>query len=320
MNCSELSSSFANLPNPVDYFQGLGENFFSPPRNILFFYRNKIDATELQLHTDFHYRNLLVLNTGDPVRIQLDGRLIYLDRQSFILIFPYQYHRFMVEKEEGLSLIFMSFEMSDSLYLESFRYMPKSFDENTMDLVNSSLEAFKSGDIMNLPFQAGALLADFANKDKIITDERFDRMKSSRLVSELCRRIYKNKSTNIKELSHKLGYSESYLRKSFRKVMGIALGQYIIEVRLTAAMYYLSTSERSVSEITELVGYDSIYSLSRAFKVHVGLSPSAYRQERMQHFKSQEVYRFRNKKNRNPDRTAMKHSSFHFFSSDRSFE
>ena len=313
MTYEKLLEKFRELKNPEDYFQGYGEPYFSPPRNILMFYRDTVSATELQLYTDFHYRNVLVMNTGVPIRMQLDSKHIYLDHHCYILILPYQYHRFIIEQEKGLSLTLITFEMTDNLYWETFRYMARQFDSGSIKLLESCYTAFTENRTMELPFQVGALMANLAGQKRIIEDDLYKKMKSSQLVGDLCRRIYKNKSLNIKELSCEVGYSESYLRKSFRKVMGIALGQYMIEVRLTDAMFYLSTSDKSITEIAELVGYENVFSLSRAFKVHIGLSPTAYRLERKRHFKSQEIYRFRNKKGHFMEAERHNSSEFHFF-------
>lgn len=283
MNYSQLVDTLALLPNPEDYFQGMGEISFSPPHNILMFYRNTLSFIELHANSEFfyrHHRHIILLNTGIPIQLQLDSETIALDSQSFIFLFPYQYHRFIIDRQDGLSLIFISFEMDDDLFLEDFRYIPRYFDDNSIMLVKQSLDAFLNGDGRKLPYILGSLILDLASKKKTTIDSVRGKLKSNRLVSEICREIYKNKSCTIKELSHSMGYSESHLRKSFRKSMGISLGQYIIEVRLSAAMYNLSNSEQLVSNIAELAGYESVYSFSRAFKNYLGISPLDYRKGR----------------------------------------
>ena len=280
MNCTELARRFAVLPIPQDYFQGIGEVLFSPPYNILMFYRNRLSIRESDLKIRYpyrHYRHLLILNTGVPIQLQLDSENIDLDFHSCIIVFPYQYHRFMLTQKEGFSLIFISFEMSDDLFLESFRYLPLEFSEHSIQLANDALEAFLNNDNRKISLLLTSLLLDVTDCQKSVNEERRGKIHSGGMVGDICRQVSKHKSCTIKELSHKMGYSESYLRKAFKKSMGIPLGQYIIEVRLSAAMYYLTRSNQLISEIAELVGYDSVYSLSRAFKVHIGISPSAYR-------------------------------------------
>lgn len=300
---------------PKDYFKGYGESLFSLPLNLLMFYRDSFSEISIQLHTDFHYRHVLILNVGMPIRIIVDSKNIYLDSNCFVLIMPYQFHRFINENQKQLSLIFITFEMTDNLFWESYRYMTGQFDKQALTMLELCYDMYNKHQIRELPFMVGSLLAHLAGKEIVNREKQYRNMKSSQLVSEICRRIYQDKSKNIKELSCELNYSESYLRKTFRKVMGVALGQYIIEVRLTDAMNYLSTTDKTISEITELVGYDNIYSLSRSFKIHIGLSPSAYRQERRKHFKSQEVYRFRNKKEQDPTQN-RKQSSLHYFTKE----
>lgn len=74
-----------------------------------------------------------------------------------------------------------------------------------------------------------------------------------------------------------LRVSESYLRRLFRQKMSRSLGAYMREVRMERARNLLLSGDMTVSEIAERVGYDSVFSFSRAFKTAEGRSPSEYR-------------------------------------------
>jgi AraC family transcriptional regulator of arabinose operon len=116
---------------------------------------------------------------------------------------------------------------------------------------------------------------------------------SCSLVMQILKTIYNDKSLTVKCLSHVLGYSESYLRAYFKKTMDLPLGRFIIEIRLTEAMRLLSRTDKQVTSIAELCGYDSVYAFSRSFKNHVGVSPSEYRYRIRVLKESGEDFRFR---------------------------
>jgi AraC-like DNA-binding protein len=74
------------------------------------------------------------------------------------------------------------------------------------------------------------------------------------------------------------GLSEAYLRKLFKKHMGISLGRYLSEVRQNKARSLLGASDESISHIAELCGYKSVYAFSRSFHAINDFTPSVYRE------------------------------------------
>jgi len=272
---------FRSLPSPRDYYKGRGDSSFSLPLNILFFYRDRFDDTTLGLNTNFHYRHVLILNCGDAIRVMVDGSPLSLKTGCFLLLLPYQYHRFISDGQEGLSMLFITFEMEENLALISLRNLPHRFEPSVLEILNTAADLYHEQKSGELPFWVAALLARLlASAESVEGLQKPAGRETAGLVSELCRRIYRNRKLTIGDLSRETGYSEGYLRSTFRRTMNVSLGRYMLESRLTEAMKYLSTTDRSVSEIAELAGYDSIYSLSRSFRNHVGMTPTQYRKER----------------------------------------
>lgn len=73
--------------------------------------------------------------------------------------------------------------------------------------------------------------------------------------------------------------STVYFRKMFKKYYGVPPMKYLADFRLDRAKELLSETDCSVLEISEKVGYSSLYSFSRAFKNSVGVSPQKFRNE-----------------------------------------
>lgn len=67
-------------------------------------------------------------------------------------------------------------------------------------------------------------------------------------------------------------YDKFYLERKFKETFGVNLIEYRNKKRMEFAKYLLKL--HSVSEVSELVGYQSIYSFSRAYKSFFGHSPS----------------------------------------------
>src|SRR5690606_27698685 len=77
----------------------------------------------------------------------------------------------------------------------------------------------------------------------------------------------------IEALARELGYSVSHLRSIFRDELGISLGRYWRESRLSRAAELLQAGHLSVAEVARESGFDSPFSFSRAFKRTYGMAP-----------------------------------------------
>lgn len=73
-----------------------------------------------------------------------------------------------------------------------------------------------------------------------------------------------------------------YLRKLFKKEVGVTPLEYLIRVRMKKAETILSamSGDYSVAEIARLCGYDDALYFSRVFKKSFGCSPTAFAKRR----------------------------------------
>lgn len=82
----------------------------------------------------------------------------------------------------------------------------------------------------------------------------------------------------LKELARRAASSRSVLDERFRGLLGQAPMSYLTSFRLQLAGRQLRTTNDTLAEIADAIGYGSEASLSRAFKRHVGVSPGQWRQ------------------------------------------
>jgi len=82
---------------------------------------------------------------------------------------------------------------------------------------------------------------------------------------------------NLEELTREAGVSRSVLAERFTQLVGVPPMQYLAQWRIQLAASLLRTSQASLAEIAERVGYGSEAALSRAFKRQVGVAPAPYR-------------------------------------------
>lgn len=83
----------------------------------------------------------------------------------------------------------------------------------------------------------------------------------------------------LQELADRLNYSLPYVSKRFKEDMGISFVHYLQSYRVMQGCRLLSNSRRTLSEITEMVGYHDVKFFSSLLKRTTGLSPADFRRQ-----------------------------------------
>ena len=78
------------------------------------------------------------------------------------------------------------------------------------------------------------------------------------------------------QLSNHLGMSYSTFRRIFKKETGLPPGGYFIEMKMNRAKQLL-LADKTIQEVADALGFESVYYFSRLFKSRTGTSPSAFR-------------------------------------------
>lgn len=81
----------------------------------------------------------------------------------------------------------------------------------------------------------------------------------------------------LKELADRMNYSLPYVSKRFKEDTGVTFVSYLQNYRVMQGCRLLSSSNRSLSEITEMVGYRDVKFFSALIKRTTGLSPADFR-------------------------------------------
>lgn len=89
-----------------------------------------------------------------------------------------------------------------------------------------------------------------------------------------------NEDIKLNEISKEINYSTSYLSKIFHQYFKCSPSHYLISLRIQKAQQLLKYStELSVRQVGEAVGYPEQGYFSRIFKKNIGVSPLDYREQ-----------------------------------------
>lgn len=86
-----------------------------------------------------------------------------------------------------------------------------------------------------------------------------------------------NRFVNTEDMACAVGLSRSRFAVVYRELIGVPPKNDLIRARVSKASYLLSLGTRSLSDISEICGYQSIYHFIRQFREVTGMTPGKYR-------------------------------------------
>jgi AraC-like DNA-binding protein len=276
-----------DISEPTDFFSGKRILEALAPDNIVVFHRSRMkEFLSSDVSNNYHHRFelLIVIERGGPIRI---GKEAYrIEAGEAFLVFPNQFHLYSDIEADSFSWLFFTFNLHRSDLVAALQDSPRKLDAAAFACLDRLLDAWIRGrngslDELELSYRIAGLLRALLACPKIpVSRCRLHQGGDRRglIMEQINAHVRKNlgKSTTISELSESLGYSVSYVRAIFRERLGVSLGKYIRESRLSEAAQLLQEPAIKVTDVAERCGFESLVVFSRAFKKTFGISPKDY--------------------------------------------
>lgn len=138
----------------------------------------------------------------------------------------------------------------------------------------------------NTNLEALSTLLSFIAKLKTVDPQKsesntIDQQEKYNAVLKLLRLNYNNHDLSIDSLLSSIYISHSYACKIFKKFSNKTIQEHLIQIRMDAAASLLNTTEFSIKNIANRVGYLDQLVFSRQFKKYFGCSPIHYRRSKI---------------------------------------
>ena len=121
------------------------------------------------------------------------------------------------------------------------------------------------------------LINQFENSDPACkTQGTLSNIKTQRLheVRDMLMQEYAQPITLV-QISKMAGFSKTALTTGFRQLFGLSVYDFIQQQRMLKAMELLRSSEQSIAQISEAVGYKQACNFSTAFREYYGCPPNS---------------------------------------------
>ena len=99
-----------------------------------------------------------------------------------------------------------------------------------------------------------------------------------RSIVAFCDKNY-SENLSLSLLEEKLHLNKYYISHLFSEKLGLRFNDYINSLRISEACRYLVHTDHSITEISEIVGFNTLRTFNRAFMKQLGSSPSEYRKK-----------------------------------------
>lgn len=80
-------------------------------------------------------------------------------------------------------------------------------------------------------------------------------------------------------LANRVGYADYYLSRLFKQQMGMSIDQYLRNMRIERAKFLMTTTQDSIQEISDQLGFSNRNYFTQVFTQVTGVSPALYRKE-----------------------------------------
>jgi len=239
------------------------------------------------------------------VHVRIDGEMHYAESGD-CLIFPEGCRRWFLRDDDGHRSIWAHFRIRlepDLPLLNFFKVPPvirgtaalrcrrliSTMNRGCRNILSGNelkvLAERHSGNLADqLEDQAGAFLL---LKEILAISEPKETLlmavEGFRELESAVQLIHKHKfeKLTLDELAQCCHCSRSSFEKKFRRVFGTPPGQYLLNLRLSAAETMLRESDDSCAQIAESCGFSNQFIFSRLFSKRYGISPRDYRNRKI---------------------------------------
>ncbi len=246
----------------------------------------KTNPLECTAHMHYEIEYFLLLE-GEAIAY-IDSVEYRIHAGDLCVVFPNQIHQFKTISNERYMLIINSPDMLPELCDTFISRIPRSavipasslspFVEQTMRKMGETNAL--SGEYKRVLLR-GLLLSFFGEilEKMSLTDVKSVSSHALKTVVNYCSRNF-SRDLSLSILEEDLHISKYYISHLFSMKLKVRFNDYINSLRINDACRQLRQTDKTITEISECVGFNTLRTFNRAFVRQIGMSPSEYRKQR----------------------------------------
>lgn len=258
-------------------------------------YQNKTGAIlscKNRINTDFE----MIYVVGGENRIEIDDQVYYGSVGDLFLIPPFTKHSIESNLENPHENYWIHFDLNPFYMVDNFLFAiaggPHEFCINVgkkhqlitlFERIIEETTFMKPGyKLISLNLFMNFITQIFrANIEKMNSDNhlKYASKREKEIMEKASNYINSNldKFITVRDIANELNISESFIYKIFSKCINLSPMNYMQLLRAKKAKLLIETTDNSMNEISDLLGFSSVYYFSNFFKKIYGQSPIHYR-------------------------------------------
>ncbi|MBQ8207952.1 MAG: AraC family transcriptional regulator [Clostridia bacterium] len=255
-----------------------------------FHFRTESNAgkkTTLECTAHMHYEvEYCILLEGETI-VYIDSVEYKMHAGDLCIVFPNQIHQFKTIGEEKYMLAIVNPDMIPELTDTFTTRVPRSGIVRAEELFPGAAEIMRrmgdvnsaSGEYKSIQLR-GLQLAFFGElmENLSLTDVKSVSSHALKTVVNYCSRNF-SRDLSLAILEEELHISKYYISHLFSMKLKVRFNDYINSLRINDACRQLRQTDKTITEISECVGFNTLRTFNRAFVRQIGMSPSEYRRQ-----------------------------------------
>ena len=253
------------------------------------FLKARYAASPLDPHThDFHHMIYVLSGSG---QVYIDGKLYVAKPGNLFLIAPDTVHT--LGSPELMTTYEFKFTIHDEFCRQAVRKVEDRMlfctEEVATAIANTSREAKQNQHYMRqmvalmLPQVLLMLARSQETEDAAAEETQPERVLEKResLATKIKAFLDCNYTRELtaQDIADHFFISEAHMRRTFAGTYHISPIKYINNLRIEQAKKLMETTDMSITEISEAVGFGTLRTFNRAFTKQRGMSPSEYKKQ-----------------------------------------
>lgn len=202
--------------------------------------------------------------SNKPLMSEKDKDLFTFSTKNIVFEILQPFQTVFFSDNDGFMVILLWDDVSEDILFQ-LKHALKAYLKITVNLYFQYLE----GKISEL--------ADYYKGCKEMMEKTLDISPIVRRAREYIQNHFSNQELTLESIAEYLQVSPVYLSRIIKQDLGTSFVSILTEMRIKKAIHLLNSTDLSIYEIAELVGYDSQHYFSTAFKKVMGVSPNKYR-------------------------------------------
>lgn len=244
--------------------------------NTILFVGEHPKTHDVRWHTHDHWEFVYCTSGEGAFRFE-NGTVVHYQAGDVVVIPPQEVHA--NSSSEGFTNIHLTMAEPSFPYKSTFRVQDD--EENNVKMAFQQAKYFYMGDVKNAELVLAAL-GDLIVSYMIVCRSNVEYSDPVEKIRASIRRNYTRPDYALDEVIREMPFHYDYLRKLFKKEVGVSPLEYMTSLRMKNSATLLTdmwTNQYSITEIAQMCGFEDALYFSRVFKKYYGCAPTKFAQK-----------------------------------------